>query len=221
MEVLFFYLALIVLILFLCGQLYWFMFHGFLPIWQQLGPGSSYALILPPVLALAGAIVYFRDQLLAIHFAPHPLLAFLGLAAYLANARLYRLSRPYLPASRLLGKRALEDNRGDLQTKGIFAVTRNPRYLSAWLFVFAMALITNYLAIYILLLWSLPAFHLITLLEERELRRRFGQDYRGFIPMVGKAHASFRSTEADINADGVVDLSDYSWVASNWLRVAQ
>jgi hypothetical protein len=49
----------------------------------------------------------------------------------------------------------------------------------------------------------------------------FGRDYRGFIPMIGKAHADFRSTAADINADGIVDLADYSWVASDWLRIAQ
>jgi hypothetical protein len=46
----------------------------------------------------------------------------------------------------------------------------------------------------------------------------FGQDFRGFIPMIGNAHAAFRATESDINADGVVDMSDFSWVASNWLK---
>ncbi len=48
----------------------------------------------------------------------------------------------------------------------------------------------------------------------------FGQDFRGFIPMIGKAHSQIRTTDSDINADGVVDMVDFSWVALNWLTSA-
>ena len=170
-------LATIVLTLILCGQLFWFLFHAFLSTWRSISFRLAYGLILFPVIALATSILTFRESLLAVHYAPHPLLIILGLCCYGANAWLYRLSRPFLPPHRLLGKHALEPQQGELQTRGIFSATRNPRYLSAWLFVLAMALITNYLALYLLFFWSLLGFHLITLLEERELRERFGETY--------------------------------------------
>ena len=41
----------------------------------------------------------------------------------------------------------------------------------------AYAFIANYVGVYILAVVILPALHLVVLLEERELRHRFGEEY--------------------------------------------
>ena len=51
---------------------------------------------------------------------------------------------------------------------------RTPRPMRA---VLGYALFANYLGIYLLWLVSLPTLHLVVLLEERELRQRFGAAY--------------------------------------------
>lgn len=55
----------------------------------------------------------------------------------------------------------------------MFAWTRNPLYLVLW----TMVLITNYLGVWVLTLVTFPALFLVVLLEEKELRQRFGQQY--------------------------------------------
>jgi len=57
---------------------------------------------------------------------------------------------------------------------------RHPRYAGATLGLLSMALFSNYLAPYILLLIWFPALYLITFLEEKELIVRFGEEYREY-----------------------------------------
>jgi protein-S-isoprenylcysteine O-methyltransferase Ste14 len=44
----------------------------------------------------------------------------------------------------------------------------------------AIALFTNYLAVYILVIVFIPVIYGVVLLEERELRERFGQEYERY-----------------------------------------
>ena len=44
----------------------------------------------------------------------------------------------------------------------------------------AVALFTNYLAIYVLALAIIPALYLVVVLEEKELRDRFGLEYAAY-----------------------------------------
>ena len=39
---------------------------------------------------------------------------------------------------------------------------------------------TNYLALYLVFLLTLPVIHIIVLLEEKELKERFGRDYEAY-----------------------------------------
>ncbi len=69
---------------------------------------------------------------------------------------------------------------GTLLTEGIYAKIRHPRYVEVFLAVLAYAFAANYLAPYVLALVSVPAIYLIVILEERELKKRFGEAYEEY-----------------------------------------
>jgi protein-S-isoprenylcysteine O-methyltransferase Ste14 len=62
-------------------------------------------------------------------------------------------------------------------TEGLYTWMRHPRYVQVALALLGYAFIANYLALYgVVALW-LPGIYVIALLEERELRNRFGAAY--------------------------------------------
>ncbi len=67
-----------------------------------------------------------------------------------------------------------------LMTDGLCAKIRHPRYAQITLTLLGYALVTNYLAVYAVFLLWLPAMYGISVLEERELRDRFGNDYERY-----------------------------------------
>lgn len=66
---------------------------------------------------------------------------------------------------------------GHLLTEGPYARIRHPRYIEVVMWTFAYAFIANYVGAYVLALLTPLLVHLVVLLEERELRDRFGQEY--------------------------------------------
>jgi protein-S-isoprenylcysteine O-methyltransferase Ste14 len=50
--------------------------------------------------------------------------------------------------------------------------------------VFAYAAFSNYLGAYLVAAGTVPLLHLIVLLEERELRDRFGEEYEAYLTHV-------------------------------------
>ncbi|MCH7490282.1 MAG: isoprenylcysteine carboxylmethyltransferase family protein, partial [Gemmatimonadetes bacterium] len=70
--------------------------------------------------------------------------------------------------------------KGKLLTEGIYGRIRHPRYVEALLGVLGYALIANYLGMYILFVLTVPAIYFIVVLEERELRDRFGSAYEEY-----------------------------------------
>ena len=67
--------------------------------------------------------------------------------------------------------------KGRLLTEGVYARTRNPRYLEFLLSLLGFVAIANHVGTWLLLALCLPAVHLVVRLEERELRDRFGAEY--------------------------------------------
>ena len=57
---------------------------------------------------------------------------------------------------------------------------RHPRYLELLLAIAGFALIANHLCLYLALLLWLPGVWLIVILEEKELRDRFGPAYEEY-----------------------------------------
>jgi protein-S-isoprenylcysteine O-methyltransferase Ste14 len=67
-----------------------------------------------------------------------------------------------------------------LLTQGIYSRIRHPRYVETVLWVLGYALFTNYLALYLTFLFLLLIIHVIVLLEEKELKERFGPAYEEY-----------------------------------------
>ncbi len=68
-----------------------------------------------------------------------------------------------------------------LLTQGIYSRTRNPRYLAILLGMLGIALMVQFPAVYLAWVVIVPGTYLLILLEERELKGRFGQEYRRYL----------------------------------------
>ncbi len=174
--------ALVVLISLPPGLLLWFCIHPFADFWRKFGPVWTYTLLGIPMIGVMVAIFLMRRSLLAIDFGTNYLLMALAIVCLLGSAILSRKRRRYLTFGILAGLPELSQEQypGTLLTEGIYATIRHPRYVEAFLAVLAYAFTANYLALYLLALVSVPAIYLIVVLEERELKKRFGEAYEDY-----------------------------------------
>ncbi len=161
---------------------YWLMVHPFARQWRRLGRGVSFTIVIAVCVGVGYLLYRVKDQAFAVHWGFHWQLILLGVPVWLFAAWLEVLCRRHLKFHVLAGAPELapEGTAGKLLTEGIYARTRNPRYLS---FVFGMlgwSLILNYPALYAMTLASIPLLQLVVLLEERELRDRFGEPYEQY-----------------------------------------
>lgn len=160
--------------------LLWFVIHPFVGFWRRFGPGWTYAILSVPVIAMMAGLYLARDTLLGADLGTSiPLLA-LAAACFSAGAVIARKRRRHLTQKILTGIPELRreaSNRGTLLTEGIYGKVRHPRYIEFFCWVASYACFANYLGLYVLLVLTFPTLYLIVLLEERELRDRFGKEY--------------------------------------------
>ncbi|RMH22434.1 MAG: isoprenylcysteine carboxylmethyltransferase family protein [Acidobacteria bacterium] len=162
--------------------LYWFLVHPFAAFWRRYGKVAVFAM-LASLYAVSIAILWpLRDALLAVDYGTSGLtiglgIPFLGVSAYLQYKR-----RKLLTFTVLSGVPEVDDAAypGTLLREGIYARVRNPRYLELIFGLIGWSLILNYLAVYVTTLVTILALYPITLLEERELRQRFGDEYDAY-----------------------------------------
>ena len=87
-----------------------------------------------------------------------------------------------------------EQRKGRLLQDGIYRVVRHPRYLSAGVGVVANTLFINYAGLYILILLLVLPGYVMTVLEERELIGRFGEEYQRYQREVPRFIPRWRKT---------------------------
>ncbi len=177
-----YYLALLTLIGLVPGLLLWFFIHPFVGFWRKFGPGWTYAILMLPVAALMVAVFQSRGYLLGKEYGTNYLLIGLGIACLVCAGMIARRRRKHLTARVLAGLPELSSTPQSqkLLTEGIYSRIRHPRYVELMLWLLGYALIANYLTLYIAVLVSLPVLYLIVLLEEKELRDRFGSEYEEY-----------------------------------------
>lgn len=161
--------------------LYWYLIHPLAERWRSLPPWLTFTAVgllsLPPGIAIYLA----RDTLLAVDYGFRWPLAAVGALLYGVALWIEMRCRRHLKFRILAGVPEISPSGpGELLTEGIYSQVRNPRYLDILLAVLGFALITNYLAVYLLWILLVPAFWILVLLEERELRRRFGAPYEAY-----------------------------------------
>lgn len=160
--------------------LFWVIVHPCARFWRRLGAGWTYAILIPPLIGLAFFIATFRDRVLLVDYGFNPWTAAAGALLLVAAGSIWHRHRKQLTLRTLIGLPELSGEPGKLLSDGIYARVRHPRYLEVALGVGAWALFCNYHTLYTWALLALPALWLIVVLEERELKQRFGEAYEEY-----------------------------------------
>lgn len=179
-------LALLGLLFIPSSVLIWVLIHPFIAFWRRLGIYGTYALVAVVEAAVAIGLFQVRRPLLAVEFGTHGWVLALAVAVLALSAWLRRRLHRHFSVGQLLGFPELAPARYPprLVTDGLHARVRHPRYLQYLLVVGGWALVANYLATYVLFALMIPAVWLVVVLEERELRARFGPAYEDYCRQV-------------------------------------
>lgn len=164
--------------------LYWYLIHPFAAFWRRRGVAATFAVVGAVFLAVATVLLLQHERILATAYPFSWPLAALGLVLYAISIALELACRRHLKFAILAGVPEIGSDPGQLLTEGIYARVRNPRYLAIFFGVGGFCLILNYPALYLVFLASIPAVYGIILLEERELRQRFGAEYEDYLQRV-------------------------------------
>ncbi len=177
-----YYAALLVLMALPPGLLLWFFIHPFARFWRRLGPFWTYAVLSLPVAGLMATAFLLRAQLLAVNYGTSIPLIILATVFAVCAFVIQAKRRKHLTKAILTGIPELsrDGEPGTLLTEGIYGTIRHPRYVELLLFVLAYSCLSNYLALYVAALLTVPTLYVVVLLEERELRERFGGAYEEY-----------------------------------------
>jgi protein-S-isoprenylcysteine O-methyltransferase Ste14 len=168
------------------ATLYRFSIHPLIRFWRRVGPRRTLAIHLAATLLLAAAIFMLRRPLLAVEFGTNPMLIAVAIPLFALSIAGRILLGRQLKNTTLLGvpELAAEPSARRLITEGVYSRVRHPRYLQMVVALLALALFTNYLATYVLVLLFVLALFPLTRIEERELRERFGAEYEAYCARV-------------------------------------
>lgn len=173
-----YWLAVLTLVSLPPAILYWYLIHPFAEQWRRLGRTATYLIVIGLCVAVGYGLWQVRDPLLMSDYGFVPWLAGIGAILYLIAVYLEINCRKHLKFYILAGGPELSsDAPGKLLDQGIYGRVRHPRYLALGFGMTGLGLFLNYLGVYLLLLASVPLFYGLVLLEERELRARFGAAY--------------------------------------------
>ena len=156
----------------------WYVIHPFTRFWRRLGTVASFSIIYSVLIALAVLLWEFRATLVGRDFGFQPWLLAAAVPAVVAGAGIARARRRLLTQRILIGVPEISSaDKGALITSGIYGRVRNPRYLEFVLLSFVYVAFANYSGVWVVYALTFPAIHLVVLLEEPELRERFGAEY--------------------------------------------
>ncbi|MHC5064345.1 MAG: methyltransferase family protein [Planctomycetota bacterium] len=189
-------LAVLVVITLPPALLYWFIVHPFVEHWRRLGPAWTISIVSAFLLLVMGLLWVNRAALLGTDYGTNWSCFICGLLVEALAWALGFIRQKQLSMRVLVGVPELEASgaSGKLLQTGIYARVRNPRYLEVFIGTLGFSLCANYLGGYVTVLLSIPVLQLIVLMEEKELRQRFGEEYAEYcrrvprwIPLLGRS----------------------------------
>lgn len=176
-----YYGAILVLVGLPAGLLMWLVIHPFAHSLRRVGLIRAYVIVAIPIALLVATMVGLRHAILTIDFGTNYFLMALALVPFALALAIYLGYRKHLTLPIQAGVPELTGTQTSvLLTEGIYARIRHPRYVESTLWILGYALFTNYLALYVAFLLMLPVMHAVVLLEEKELRQRFGLAYEEY-----------------------------------------
>lgn len=190
-----YYVALILLLWAPGPLLYWFSIHPFIHFWRTVGPLRTLAIHYALMVAIGIGIFLIRKPLLSVEYGTNWVLVWSAALLFALSIPLrVKLSR-HLKMKILSGlpELAPEEYKSTLLTGGIYSRVRHPRYIQVLLVLAAYALLSNYLAVYVLVLAAVAWVPLLAWVEEKELRERFGAEYDAYCARVPRFVPKFSS----------------------------
>jgi len=199
MNVVRYYLALLLLSFTPPTFLFWLSIHPFVRFWRRLGLRLALGINYAGLLVLAALIFVYCKPLLSVDFGTNPILIGLAVPLLVVSGAMRKRLSKHLRLAILTGipELAQEQHGTPLLTEGLYSRMRHPRYVQAILAVAAYTLICNYLATYVLFLATLVLILLLVPMEERELRQRFGVEYETYCARVPRFIPRFRSPKLE------------------------
>ncbi len=165
---------------------WWFLVHPFVSFWRSVGPART-VLTMGVLMAMEViGLMYMRDWLVLTDYGNHMPVFVLAAALVTLSVWIWLMRSQFLTMDILVGIPELEEGGrgGQLLTEGIYGRIRHPRYVEIAVGTLAYATFSNYLGAYVAALVFFPVLHLVVLLEERELRARFGMQYEAYCKRV-------------------------------------
>jgi protein-S-isoprenylcysteine O-methyltransferase Ste14 len=173
-----YFIAVLMVVMMPPAIVYWYIIHPFARLWRRAGSTATFAAVSSLSAVACWVLWRFRVQLAGTDLGAQPALIAAAVPAAIVGIIIARRRRKLLTMRVLVGVPEVSgEDKGRLLTEGIYAKTRNPRYLEFLALSFAYVAFANYVGVWILYLSAFPALHLVVLLEERELRDRFGAEY--------------------------------------------
>jgi protein-S-isoprenylcysteine O-methyltransferase Ste14 len=163
-------------------MLMWYVVHPFTRFWRRMGPLKTYSSLIIIILLIMWFLYIMREPIMRAHYGVNWLLVILATQLFAISMVMGFVRIRHLKPSVMLGLPEIrgEEYPGKLLTEGIYSKIRHPRYVEVWLGLLAIALFTNYMAMYILAAVFIPLIYGVVLLEEKELRERFGEEYEKY-----------------------------------------
>jgi len=161
------------------GVLLWFAIHPFVRFWRRVGAVWTYAALTPFVVTWMLLAFVKREALLGLDLGLHLWLLMPTAVSFFAGIVVAVKRRRQLSSAVVVGlpELAPEKYPGKLITAGIYARIRHPRYVEILLITAAYAFFANYVGVYVTTVLTILALYFVVVLEERELRNRFGAEY--------------------------------------------
>ncbi len=158
--------------------LWWYVVHPFAGFWRRLGARTTIWIMGVGSVVMIAILVYHRRRLVFGDLGFSVPLLVGGLALWGMSIVLDQASRRHLTRRILAGVPELsEGEEGVLLQEGVYSRIRHPRYVAVAIGLVGLALVANYRSLYWITGVMLVALAGITVVEERELRERFGQAY--------------------------------------------
>ncbi len=166
--------------------LFWIPVHLMTGLFRKLGL-ATYVLSIFVWLPIAYFLYLLKDVLLSDRMSIPSFLSFLGWVLFIPGLILHFLTGIYLRFG-LIGVPEVSDKiRVNLVKKGPFAVARHPTYLAHTMIFVGAFFISGVLTVGLIAIFDFLTVQLIIIpFEERELQRRFGEEYLEYMKKVPK-----------------------------------
>ncbi|MEM7289851.1 MAG: isoprenylcysteine carboxylmethyltransferase family protein, partial [Pseudomonadota bacterium] len=156
---------------------FWLVIHSLSDLWRMANPRHAYLAAGACIAAVIFLSNNFQSELLGKNLGFNWMLFAVGCVIYFASWILWKPVKRYLNFKTFAGLPEVTDTKIELITDGPFSMVRHPRYLMVTIGVVGWCIMANYAGVYVVGFASIIGLVAIVNLEERDLVKRFGDEY--------------------------------------------